>query len=201
MNAFSRFSASLSLIAFAMLASQAFAADATVSWTNPTQNTDNTAIPATGAGSIASTRIEFGTCSGAAFGTKAGEVTAPGSSTSIVISGHAPGATVCFRAYAKNTFGVESAASAVASKDFPAPTPKPPVLGTINVVAYDVIFKRNGRFALGRPVGTVPLGTECKARFVVENAIGDEHYRVPRKAVSFFRNPRSNMIVAQCEWS
>lgn len=51
----------------------ALAADITTTWTYPTQNTDGSAIPASGAGSIASSRVEWGTCAGAAFGTKLGE--------------------------------------------------------------------------------------------------------------------------------
>ena len=40
----------------------AHADEATVSWTNPTQNTDDSAIPATGPGSLTGTNIYYGIC-------------------------------------------------------------------------------------------------------------------------------------------
>lgn len=101
------------------------AAALNVTWTNPVQNTDNSAIPASGPGSIASTRIEYGTCNGAAFGTKLGEVVIAGQAESGVLPNLAPG-TYCARAFTKNTYGEESDTSGVAQKVIAAPKPKPP---------------------------------------------------------------------------
>lgn len=101
------------------------AATANVSWQNPTQNTDNTAIPASGPGSIASTRIEYGTCIATAFGTKLGEFIVTGQAEAGVSPDLAPG-TYCARAYTKNTYGTESDSSNVAQKVIAAPKPKPP---------------------------------------------------------------------------
>jgi hypothetical protein len=96
----------------------AYAGTAIVSWTPPTTNTDGSAIPATGPGSLSSIRVEWGTCSGTLFGTKIGEVSTSPSFTSVEVTGLAAGLH-CFRAFAKNTYGQESAASNVASKDVP----------------------------------------------------------------------------------
>jgi hypothetical protein len=105
-------------------ASVAAAATFTVSWNNATQNTDGTAIPASGPGSIVSTRIEYGTCNGTAFGTKQGEWVVTGSVESAPTPDFAPG-TYCLRNFQRNTYGNESGASNVFQKVVPAPTPKP----------------------------------------------------------------------------
>lgn len=110
---------------FLGLTAIAMAATVTVRWQNPTQNTDDSAIPASGPGSIASTRIEYGTCSGAAFGTKLGEFIVTGQAEAGVSPDLAPG-TYCGRAYTKNTYGEESGASNVAQKVISAPKPKAP---------------------------------------------------------------------------
>lgn len=113
----------------------AHAADVTWSWTNPTTNTDNSAIPASGAGSLSSGRLEFGTCNGTAFGTKAGEVPL----TQADVTAHSVKqlnilpSTVCGRVYVRNTFSVESAASNVASVTVNPPTPGNPTGLSVSV--------------------------------------------------------------------
>lgn len=175
-----------------LIATRAQAADASVSWTMPTQNTDNTPIPATGSGSIASSRVEWGSCIGTAFGTKAGEATVPAPATSYVVADLAP-ATWCFRAYAKNTFGVESGPSVVVSKVIVPPTPKPPVI-TVATLAYDL----TSRGSIGRLVGKVPLGTACVGDVVKTWKDGSTFYEVPRDSVTLTRQPRSAIVVAKC---
>lgn len=156
----------LCLFAVLVFAGPAQAADATVSWTPPTTNVDGSTIPASGAGSIASTRVEYGSCSGTAFGTKAGEVTALAPATSTTITGFAAGTTSCFRAYARNTYGIESGPSSVQSKAFPTPTPNPPVLavpviaGMLQTPAYSVT--QAGK--IGTFVGFVDVGAQCKGQ-------------------------------------
>lgn len=165
----------------------AHAADATVSWTNPTQNTDNSAIPATGPGSLTGTRVEYGTCAGTAFGTKAGEVIVTAPATSATITGLSDAATYCFRAFSRNTFNAESAASNVVSKVMPTPTPKPPVLSSTVTVAWDL---KNGMPY--RVVGTLPLGTACGSK------VWRSYYEVPRASVTLSRQPRSTRLVTKC---
>jgi hypothetical protein len=150
------------LLGLLLLAGLANAGDALLSWTPPATNTDGSAIPATGAGSLTGTRVEWGSCSGTAFGTAAGTVTVPAPSTSTTITGLGV-ATYCFRAFARNTYGSESLASAVVSKIFPAPVPNPPVLavpviaGMLQTPVYSVAS--SGK--LGTFVGFADVGTQC----------------------------------------
>lgn len=114
-----------------LFAPMANALDVVVSWTNPTLNTDGTSIPATGPGALTQTRVEWGSCSATnVFGVKAGEIIVLSPGTSGTILALPAGTTACFRAYAKNNNGVESAPSAVVSKSIPASTPNAPVMAT-----------------------------------------------------------------------
>lgn len=193
------------LIALALLvavvgltfASLAHAGDATVSWTLPTQNTDGSAIPATGTGSLTATRVEYGTCSGTAFGTKSGEVTVPAPGASVTISGFAAGSTACFRAAAQNTFGIESAMSAVVSKTFPAPTPKPPVITTVSGLVWEYrVHPVDGPY-LARAVGSIDAGKLCLG---LAPLYGEDLFRVRRADVTLDRGGRLDaVLVARCE--
>ena len=131
----------------------AFGADVRVSWTQPTQNTDGTAIPATGAGSIATNKVEWGSCAGTAFGTAAGSHSLP-AATSYVVTGLAP-AMHCFRVTALNTYGSESAVSNVAQRNVLAPVPNPPVVTTATIVR---VWTAKGP---GMVAGRVELDTPC----------------------------------------
>jgi hypothetical protein len=182
----------------AFMSWQAFAVTATVTWVNPTANSNGTVIPATGAGSLTQTRVEWGTCSGTAFGVKAGEVVVLAPGVSAAIPGFADGQVACFRAYAKNTYLLESAASNVVPKSFPAPTPNPPVLGSTITVAYDIKMNSNGEILLGRAVGEMPLGTPCVDNDLQTNR--GTYYPVRRADVTITRRPRSALIVTQCAW-
>ena len=177
-------------LALALATVTAGAADVTVTWTHPTQNTDGTALPLA---SIASTRVEYGSCSGSAFGTKAGEVTvtAPGTTATITL---APG-THCFRAYTRTVAaagGLESGPSNAASKVVPFPPPNPPVITVVNIVAYEIQYHPVHGPRLGRNVGTVPLGTACGV------AITGDYHEVPLDAVTLSKMPKSAIVVAQC---
>lgn len=186
------------LAAFVLLLAldgRAWAADLKASWTPPTQNVDGSAIPATGAGALTGYRLEYGSCTAAgAFDVAAGSiaVTSP-TVTTATVPNVGPG-THCLRVYAKNTYGVESFASSTVSKTIDPPKPRAPVLGTVELVAYDVRFDwRSMQYALRREVGTVPIGTPCFEDFAV-----GEFYRVPRDAVTLTRNAKSPIIVAKC---
>lgn len=105
----------------------ALAASAAVSWTLPTQYEDGSTLAGA---DIASTTVEYGTCSGTAFGTKAGQVVATGGASSATVNNLAPG-TWCFRAFVTTVAAkgaVSSGFSNVASKTVPFPAPKPPTL-------------------------------------------------------------------------
>jgi len=147
------------LILALVLALPAFAADVTVSWQHPTRNVDGTAIPATGPGSIAATRVQIGTCASAGvFGTVLNEIVVTGQGTSATFTGVAPASTICGRGYSRNTYAEESGVSNVITRILPAPVPQPPVLSsTVNVA---ITIDSSYRIKL---VGMIPLGTPCSA--------------------------------------
>lgn len=111
------------------VASVALAEVLTATWENPTTNTDGSAIPATGAGSLASSRLEYGTCTGSgstlALGTKLGEVVTNTNGTTAKTPDLAPG-TYCGQVRVTNTYGSESDPSPVAQKVVAAPKPNKP---------------------------------------------------------------------------
>lgn len=192
---FSLFLATLALLALVMfLATRtAYGADLSGTITPPTQNTDGSTIGTTDA--LSQLRVEYSLCSGSsAFGTKLGEVVLAPTATTWTILGIGYG-NYCVRAYAKNILGVESAATATVAKNNPIPTPKPPVLGVISVIAYEIKWHPVDGVLLGRSVGTVPLGTECVQGDAI---VGTDYFEVPREAVTFTKEPKSVVIVARC---
>lgn len=169
------------------------AGELNVTWTNPTQNTDGTAIPASGDGSLTGTRVEWGVCNGTTWGGTTGERVVPAPGTTTKITNLAPG-TWCVRGYARNTYGLESAPSGVASKVIVPPTPNPPVLTVeVGAIAYELKIIGNGEVRLGRSVGTVNTDTECGEVYVGENFA-----TVPLEFVSLDKTPKSSIVVAEC---
>ena len=174
---------------------------AVVSWSPPVTNTDGSTIPLSGDGSITETRVQYGTCaSGGGFGTAQGQVVVAMPATSVEINSFTSGQTVCFRAFVRNTFGIESAASNVASKTFDPPKPRPPVLVVVDTVAYDIRLDRDLMARLGRDVGRVAAGTECSGTPLVVTRRA-AYYVIDNASVSFNKEPRSSVIVARCAWS
>jgi len=189
------------LLALALAPYVALAGVATVSWSPPVTNTDGSTIPLTGEGSITETRVQYGTCaSGGGFGTASGQVIVAMPATSVEINSFSSGQTVCFRAFAKNTFGIESAASNVASKTFDPPKPRPPVLMVVDTVAYEIRLDRDLNARLGRDVGRVAAGTECSGTAMVVTRRA-AYYVMDNASVTFTKEPRSSVIVARCAWS
>lgn len=191
----------LRLVALAVLtlvglvATRAIAGELTASWTPPVTNTDGTAIPATGAGSISGHHVRWGVCDDARQWTEAGAVGTvfvPMPATSRVVTNLAPG-TWCVVVQAENTYGSRSANSNSDYKIIAPPTPNPPVV-TVAKTAYDL----TPRGAIGRVVGTVPLGTECTGAVVKRWADGTTFYAVPRDKVRLKLQPRSDLVVAKC---
>lgn len=174
------------------VAISAEAADANVSWTHPTQRTDNTALPLS---EIQKTVVEWGLCSGGNFpATPAGTRDVPAPATTTSVTGLAYG-TWCFRAFTVDTGGMTSTASNTAVKAFIAP-PKPPVLTVAaGATVYELNVTGNGAVKLGRSVGTVLYDTECGAVYV-----GDTFAVVPDEAVALddHRSPKSSVVVAEC---
>jgi hypothetical protein len=181
------------------IAGIANAATVTVTGTNPVANTDNSVIPATGDGSLTTTRIEYGTCSAPnVFGTRVGEVSrtagAPGAQFSHTLNLN-PG-TTCVRAFVSNTYGSESAASNVASRTVDPPTPRPPQLTTIAAQVYDVVPNFvHFRFERGREVGTTKLGMACDESRNTDT----DFFALERPSYAkLTRESRSTALVARC---
>lgn len=110
----------------------ASAGTSTLTWVNPTTNLDASPIVDNGTDetSLASWRIEYGTCSApGVLGTKVGEVirTRPvgGASLTTAVLNTQSGLK-CFRVLVKNLAGGESPPSNVASRTVEAPTPSSP---------------------------------------------------------------------------
>lgn len=160
-------------LALIALAGPVFAQPApkTVTWVNATKNTDGSSIPATGAGSLVRTTVEYGTCMSRnpdVFGTKQGEifVAAPAQTLQlslVVVQEY------CLRAWHANTYAVApfvansagtSGYSNVAFTSVAPPSPQPPASLTVtNPTAYEM-RTTNGKL-VAYAVGTVQLGSLC----------------------------------------
>lgn len=144
---------------------------------------------------ITQSRVEYGTCVGAAFGTKAGEWVIAGNATTGSKSGIAPG-TYCTRAYT-TAKGVESLASNVVAKTINQPAPNPPVLAVTATAAFVPVFNKTWNYwAMADQVGTVKLGTECNPDVSYGN--GFFALKDP-KAVTYYHGKKLRKVVAaQC---
>lgn len=183
----------LTLFAVALVAPDAQAGDARITWTLPTQNVDGSAIPATGAGSLTHTRVEWGTCSGTNFGTRAGEQLVAVPALTYTVTNLAPG-TWCFRAFARTTYGAafESVATTTVNKVIATPVPQPPGSFAVEALVAFTVVKQRDSFLLVR-VGTVPANTPCSTTQYING-----HQVVPRSAVTFDGTVRPEVVVAKC---
>jgi len=178
---------------------------AELTWTAPTQNTDNTPIAATGPGSLAGFKLFHST-------TVAGVATA----TPVVVNDKLAttytitGLPVGVRYYGAKAFNVENIDSDMAGPVnntivLPSATatasivvnvkPKPPVL-TVAQVAYEVTRDNRGMYRVGKAVGSIELGMTCGDPITQKKrAI---YYEVPLDYVNLTRMPKSAIVVAQC---
>lgn len=172
---------------------RAHAADATVSWTHPTEYTDNTPILL---GALTQTSIQYGKCNAGQNGLLASPapvtVVVPYPATSRVITGLGDG-TWCFAARSE-TANAQSAFTPYVFKAIIL-TPKPPVMNSTITVAYET-WKFFGKTYLGRSVGSIPLGVPCSAQIVKTG--NTTYYEIPSSAVKFNRTPRPGPIVTRC---
>jgi hypothetical protein len=141
-----------------------------VNWTNPTTNTNDTVIPASGAGSLQAWRVEYGTCNGTAFGTRVGDVPrtrATGGPALTTITINLDVGTSCVRVYTANTYGEESDASNVTVRVIAPPKPRPPVQVQAVVAGMDhspvyrltQLGKRDDRYS--DACGFIEVGKAC----------------------------------------
>jgi hypothetical protein len=132
------------------------AASISGTFTYPTKFVDGTNLTLA---QIERMRIEYGTCSGSAFGSKLGEVIVTPPATSYTITGLSPG-QYCLRGYTRTTAaagGLESNPTNVLSHTLPWPQPEPGTLVTVATVAR--LIDGKGRVSI--VAGTIPLGTAC----------------------------------------
>ena len=180
--------------ALCLSASPANAGDAVLTWTLATQNTDGSAIPASGPTSLASTRVEWGTCSGSNFGTASGQQIVATPAVTYTVTGLAAGVW-CFRAYSRTVAGLESAPTVAVTKTILQAPPNPPGNLTVaDLVVYQFIGTTDAVTLLA--VGTVPAGTACDPAQSVNG-----RYAVPRAAVTWYGSVRPRVVFANCAGS
>jgi hypothetical protein len=173
--------------------------NAVLSWTAPTQNTDNTPVPTTGPGSLGGYKIYKATS------TESLAAASPIVVTKDVVTYTTPitAGTWYFGVKAYNVENVDSDMSGIASKTAVLPSvtattsvtvntqPLPPTLKAITTIAYTVVKKIDGFVML--PVGTIPAGQACKADQTVNG-----YYVVPRASVTWTGSVKPDVVVAQC---
>ena len=173
------------------------AGTARVSWTAPTTNSDGSALT-----NLAGFRIYYGTSSTALTQSMAVNDMASRAATVAALT---PG-TWYFSVRAVNTSQVESLDSNIASKvvtgasaagtvgiTITAPTPTPTTRRTIATAVYDVVRGANGRWVLGRTVGTIQIGKTCRTYY-----LSGDYYGVTTGLVQITRTPRGTTLVAHC---
>lgn len=178
------------------------AAIVNLEWTNATQNVDGTPIVATGPGSLATTKINWGACNpddtpAEPLLEKFVPTTVPGASETTDITIWTPGRW-CFLGYHINVGDpansidpqTSDASNPVFKMIIMVPQP-PDNLVTVAMVAYQVIAQNN-KFVL-LPVGEVPGGTAC-----TETEMVKDHFVVPREAVSWYGDVEPLAVVAKC---
>lgn len=183
---------------------------ADITWVNATTNTNGTAIPATGPGSLARTTVEYGTCgAGGVFGVKQGEITVVPPATAAQVS-MVVVQQYCFAAFHSNTYATtfapcldpavpascplgNSGRSNVAAKNNPAPRPTPPAGLTVGAdnVAWQIVQSLD--MVAWNAVGVVAPGTSCDgAQQVLDK------FLVPRASVTWYGNARPQAVFASC---
>lgn len=172
-----------------------FAGGTALSWLPPTQNTDGSAIPATGADALASYRIEYFQCATATtpWPPTPSVAVVPAPAVSHNVTGLASGQRHCFRIAATNNGGVSSQVSATGSALASVSTPAPPTnLQVQTLVAYYVIQQAD-KFVL-LAAGEVAPDTKCNFTQSVNGKYG-----VPVSAVvKWYGNVRPLVLVGDC---
>lgn len=165
-----------------------------VTWSNPTHNTDNTPIPATGPTALAETLLDYSLClNGAVDPAETVRRVEPQPSERHVVPA-LPAGEYCIQAYAVNNQASVSDPSNIATKTIIIPQ-VPGMLTVTDMVAHTILFRRNRLVLL--PIGTVPGGTQCDPTQIV-----NDHYAVPVEVVVWTNTEpgavRPEMVVAKC---
>lgn len=173
-----------------LLPSLASAADANLTWQNATTNTDGSTIATTGDEALASTTVKYSVCVAGDIDTTFQEQVVPFPGENTVVNGLTVGEW-CFRSYHTTIGGTNSADTSVISQVVTAPTPNPPNVFAVELIAYTFI-KQNNRFVF-LPVGTVPIDTQCD-----ENIPVGPYHVVPRESVEWSGTVQPEVVVAKC---
>jgi hypothetical protein len=178
-----------------------------LTWTNPTTNTDNSAVQLTG------NKVYHGPASSGIENTTPIVITP--AATTYRVSG-LPSGIRYFGVKATGQAGVDSAMSNLVSATVALPSgvktvtvgcttpppPKPPTGVTIAETVWEFTIKGQGddqRYSPGRDVGVIALGTLClgeKPVIVEEYA---EYWGVPRAKVKTYRKPKSSLLLGRCQ--
>ena len=170
--------------------------NATINWVAPTQNTDNSPLT-----NLKGFKIVYGN---SASNLNLSQSVNNPAARSVTIAALGAG-TWYFAVRAVNTANAESDNSAVVSRAITAATaaktvnitittpPPTTTWKTISRRVYDVVI-RNGVYAVGRQVGTAPLGTPCQTHYKVAT----DYYKVDASYVNQTLKPRSNTMIARC---
>lgn len=176
----------------------------TLSWTNPTQNVDGSAV------SLKGNKVFHSATSAGVEGATA-IVLQPQTQTYLLAGLPAGPRYVGIKA--TSTGSIDSAMSniATATITLPAaaktvqtgcttpPQPKPPTAVTIASTVWDSVPGREG-IHLGRDVGTIVLESRCLGASAITIQNGQEYWAVPRvdPPTKLYRKPRSSIVLGQC---
>ena len=165
----------------------AWAGEATLTWTAPTQNTDGSPLT-----DLAGFKIYVGTTQGGPYPVSV-DIPDP-LATTFTVPNLTEGTTYYFVSTAYNSAATvqESDFSNEVSKLIPFKVPNPPSMLTVqNLTVYNVI-KQKDKFVL-LAAGTVPPDTPCDPNQRVNG-----HYVVPNDLVTWFGNVEPIVVVADC---
>jgi hypothetical protein len=186
------------LAAVILVPGLAVAGQATLSWTHPTTNNDESPLPLSG---IARTEAQYAKCNAARTGFLSTSVPTlvaiPAPPASGIITGLATG-TWCFQVRTVSTGEVASVwtgmvNTAIVDASLPAipAAPANPTVRQTSLTVYSVV-KRLDRFLMVA-VGTAPAGTAC-----VRTEQVNGYYVVPRAAVVWSGSVKPDVVVATC---
>jgi len=181
----------LASVFLCLVAGVAHADIKTVTWTNPTTNTNGTALAAS---QITRTTVYWGATTSTM--TSAKVVLGAGTSTTIDL---APGT---YFIGAKTTAnGNDSPMSNIVQAVIPQPTPNPPVIAVQEVVAGINMSPAYRVTATGQRgstvVGFVPVGTACTGP-VVYTYRTKAYRKVPRSSVKWWGTSPTDEVAAAC---
>ncbi len=179
--------------AFLNLQPEAWAGEAVLTWTAPTQNEDGTPLT-----DLAGYKIYMGQVQGGPYPVSI-DLPVP-TATTFTVPSLTEGVTYYFVSTAYNSASTvqESAWSNEVSKTIPFPVPNPPSMLTVAEVVYSV-SKSNDIFLMAA-VGEAPLGSPCDPTQYVRGINEmDKRHVVPVAEVNrWYGSVRSEVVVADC---